>query len=157
MCANLVSVSQIAKNGNRVSFFDDKCHITNKKNKIIATASLVDDVYRMDCVQKSKAMFASLPKLKMKKLDADLWHRRLGHMGHYNWSNVLAATEGMDFYDSKSVEACGTCPKGKQTRMPFNHTGTRARSRGAGTDSLRYMRSNANGIVRSQTIFYHIY
>lgn len=48
LCANLISVSQVIKNSNSVVFEDEKCIVYNSRDEIIATASLVDDVYKLD-------------------------------------------------------------------------------------------------------------
>lgn len=146
LCANLISVSQVIQNGNRVEFNEKKCIVYNSKNKAIATASLIDGVYRLNCAQKAIAMFSSPEKPKATKLDPDLWHRRLGHMSNHNLSNVRSATHGMDFHDPKNIKACATCAKGKHPRAPFNHTGTRA------TELLELIHSDICGPMQTESL-----
>ena len=47
ICENLVSVRQMTKNGNKVIFEKDHCKIFNKRNQIVASANVVNDLYRL--------------------------------------------------------------------------------------------------------------
>lgn len=49
-CANLLPVSQMIRNGNHVRFNRDSCKIYNKKNDLVATASLVANMYKLNSV-----------------------------------------------------------------------------------------------------------
>ena len=48
----------------------------------------------------------------------DLWHRRLGHLGHKNMQRVRQLTEGVNFEDVK-FKPCVPCVEGKLSRKPF--------------------------------------
>lgn len=70
LTTNLISVSQLVKNGNKVHFESDVCKIFNTQNTLIATADLVDNVYRLNLNRLSACFLTT----------ADTWHRRLGHL-----------------------------------------------------------------------------
>lgn len=128
LAANLISVSQVIKNGNRIVFDKSGYTIFDQKGKIIALAKLVDDVYRLSCAHKVKALLTTPAPVvqKAKKLNADLWHRRLGHVSIQQLPLIRSVVAGMDFDENKNMDPCDTCAKGKQARLPFKHEGTRA-------------------------------
>ncbi|KAH9627799.1 hypothetical protein HF086_000184 [Spodoptera exigua] len=47
LTTNLLSVSELIKNGNSVSFDEKHCYIRNKSNILVATADLSDGVYKL--------------------------------------------------------------------------------------------------------------
>lgn len=53
LTTNLLSVSRMIANGNRVSFNKDGCYIYNSQNICIGEASLENDVYRLN-IEKSE-------------------------------------------------------------------------------------------------------
>lgn len=116
LCANLVSVGQLAKRGKRIVFEDDWCKILDKKQNI-GTSSLVNNLYKLNCE-------IDLPKA----FSATLWHRRLGHICNDSLNNTKNAVNGINFSDNKNkTEKCITCIKGKQTRQIAREAGTRAK------------------------------
>lgn len=133
LCANLLSVNQMTKNGNRVVFKNEKCFVYNKLGDLIATASLVDDMYKLDIWKSPNVLLADETEHKIEsaniaKMDPMLWHRRLGHVNFEKLNNVREAVDGVDFIKQK-FEKCVTCIKGKQSRHSFKNEGTRATKR----------------------------
>lgn len=118
ICANLLSVSQMAKHGCTVVFDSECCKVFNAKWDLIAKAPLVDDLYRLKCSmdRTPTAMIA---------VDKQLWHRRMGHSCDTNLEKVKSAVTGIE-YTNGSSEACVTCVQGKQTRASFNESQNRA-------------------------------
>lgn len=72
ICANLFSVSKLVKKNYKVIFDINGAKIYDEHKKVIAIASLVNDLFKLDrCVENEYAAFAS---------KAILWHKRLGHV-----------------------------------------------------------------------------
>lgn len=117
---NLLSVSQLINKGNRVDFNDESCRIFNKKGDLVATASLVNGVYKLNMPEDTTfAMAAS----------ADTWHRRLGHVNSAYMNKMQNAVEGFNLQgkvDHISKSSCKVCCEGKQCRLPFPNEGNRS-------------------------------
>lgn len=148
LCTNLISVGQVIKNGNRVVFNKNKCVIYNARNDIIATASLVDEMYKLDCASIPSVLLTatkSSDTAMVAKLDPALWHRRLGHVSLQKLEHIRSAVNGMDF-TKKSPMECIDCSKGKQSRLPFKHEGTRA------TELLELVHSDVCGPMPVESI-----
>lgn len=118
LCTSLLSVNQLNKQGYTVVFERNGCRVINK-NKIVAKAELVDNMYRL-CTSKSEKVFLS--NEEKKEESAYTWHRRLGHIGFGNMKFLKESCEDMIIPKCK----CITCIKGKQTRDPFTGKGKRA-------------------------------
>lgn len=113
LTANLLSVSQIIKNGNSVIFNQTGCEIFDRENSLIATAELIGNVYRL----KKEQTYGLL--------SSSIWHRRMGHM---NYSDLKKLDiEGIELIKKENQNnACVVCLKGKQAKLPFNKCGNRA-------------------------------
>lgn len=111
---NLLSVSQIVKRDNDVLFTKHGCTITNKNGKVIATGSLQNDLFKLNTVASSDAAHLSISDG-----NAQLWHRRLGHI----------SVSKMQFLKNASNFKlnCVVCAEGKHSRAPFPSVGTRAK------------------------------
>lgn len=120
LCANLLSVRQMTKNGKRVIFDGETCKIFNKNEELIASATIHNDLYRLDSeasIKESNVFLAGD--------NFDLWHRRMGHICNNNLRSVKEACFGVIFTKGNN-EPCVTCVKGKQTRRPHREEGSRA-------------------------------
>jgi hypothetical protein len=53
---------------------------------------------------------------KLKKLDIDLWHKRLGHLGLENVRKTAVITRGIKYNDNPSVSPCEACSLAKPLR-----------------------------------------
>lgn len=130
LCTNLVSVSQMIRNGNKVVFEDKRCVISNESGDIIATATLIDDMFKLDCslftIKKNENMVTA----QMKKtlftaqstavpIESNIWHRRLGHVAMDKLNRMQHVAHGINVNNCKVNERCITCAKGKQTRSSF--------------------------------------
>ncbi|XP_049397273.1 uncharacterized protein LOC125861406 [Solanum stenotomum] len=75
---NLLSVSQICNKGNEVKFMSDRCLVTNCATKrVVMSAKRVKNTYvaYLDSIEGD-----SLSCLSAQTDDANIWHRRLGHI-----------------------------------------------------------------------------
>lgn len=73
ICANLMSVSQMAKHGKTLVFDKHSCRIFDENADLMVTAPLVDNLHRLNCASDKKATaFAA-------STDINLWHRRRAH------------------------------------------------------------------------------
>lgn len=118
LTTNLLSVSQLIKKGNRVIFRDSGCNIYNRKGILVATASLVNGVYKLN----------TLVYLSAAAVTNEIWHRRLGHINSAYLNGMQNAVEGF-FIDKKaeiSTASCVTCCEGKQSRRHFPSSGNRS-------------------------------
>lgn len=121
LTANLLSVSQLTKNNNYVDFNANGCNIKNKFGKLMATANLVDGLYRLNGARCKSYVAVS----KSEKIET--WHRRLGHININDLLKMKKGTvNGVSFNEEKLTDVCVTCLQGKQARFPFKHAATRA-------------------------------
>ncbi|KOB75270.1 Retrovirus-related Pol polyprotein, partial [Operophtera brumata] len=74
LTTNLLSVSQLIENGNRVIFKENACYIYNKQNELVGQAESVDGVYRLYTLKTELQIAATAIALSA------TWHRRLGHI-----------------------------------------------------------------------------
>lgn len=122
LTTNLLSVSQLIKNGNKVKFKCDACYIYNQKNELVASANLANGVYKLnmntyDCFLTSTVA------------SAEVWHRRLGHINAVDMNKMKSgAVEGISYSSNAKISkmTCVVCCEGKQSRLPFTHVGTRS-------------------------------
>lgn len=115
LCVNLLSVSQMVKNGNTVIFDINGCKILNKEKSVVATGILLNDMFKLN-VKTNESACASA---NIKSDDSVLWHRRLAHTNFKTIKNFMNI-------NVKSDMKCIVCAQGKQSRSPFNDIGHRA-------------------------------
>lgn len=85
LSTNLLSVSQLIKNGNSVIFDEQCCRIYNQNNDLVAIANLANGVYKLDIVQNPCLLSVS------DKATTELWHRRLGHINNHDLEKMESA------------------------------------------------------------------
>lgn len=120
LTTNLLSVSELIKNGNSVVFEPNKCLIRNKLDELVAIADLVDGVYKLRVQTQNCLLTAS----------GDTWHRRLGHINSTDMNKMknCGLVDGLDYADgfTASKSTCQICCEGKQSRLQFGNHGSRA-------------------------------
>ena len=127
LTTNLLSVSQMIKNGNAVKFENKRCEIYNPKNELIATADLQDGIYKLNIPEELSVLAAPAVALAIGRT----WHRRLGHINTVYLNKMInGAVEGMQCQGQTQFDLknCITCCEGKQFRLPFKNVGKRASS-----------------------------
>lgn len=120
LTTNLISVSQLIKNGNRVVFSTTQCHIFHKNNKLVAVAELVKNIYKLKTKQSGEGCLLA---------KTDNWHRRLGHINYDDLRKLQKGiVNGINHSEDKFVkQKCIVCCEGKQRRLPFLSQGSRAK------------------------------
>ncbi|CAK1587338.1 unnamed protein product [Parnassius mnemosyne] len=84
LATNLLSVSQIINNGGQVKLNKSGCVILNRKNDIVATASLINNMYRLNVPGGYTCISDIIEQ------DTYLWHQRMGHL---NFQSMKKLTE----------------------------------------------------------------
>ncbi|KAK8931243.1 hypothetical protein KSP39_PZI016330 [Platanthera zijinensis] len=111
---NLISVSQLAKQGTFAAF-GDKSWKATKGSMVIARGTLDDTLY----VINKESDSISIAK---KDDDAELWHNRLGHMSEKGMKSLISndILAGLKFVDLDFYE---DCVFDKQSRVSFSKSG----------------------------------
>lgn len=123
IATNLISVSKLIQSGNRVDFQQNCCYIYNSRNQLVGEARLVDGVYKLNVENRHDCLFTTHDSV-----DSELWHRRMGHLNSSDLNKMKdGAVVGINFKDKAVIDknTCVVCCQGKQSRLPFNHVGTR--------------------------------
>lgn len=120
LTTNLLSVSQLIKNNNQVSFSENGCSVYNKDGQLVAQAVLTNGVYKLMMPENVLAACGAV--------SSELWHRRLGHVNSQYLNQMTSAVEGIKLSEKSdtSKSSCPVCCQGKQSRLPFTNVGTRS-------------------------------
>ena len=95
LSTNLLSVSQIVKRGNTVTFRKDGVKVINAAGALVATGSMVKDIFRLDeAATKKQALAVSTTE------SLELWHKRMGHL---NFDSVKRLQKDVGRYSDKAV------------------------------------------------------
>ncbi len=142
LTTNLLSVSQLIRNGNKVIFEASCCKIYNKKGDLVAIADVHNNVYKLNYRKTNDNLLVA------SAVTGDIWHRRFGHL---NYGDLKLMSEGsVEGFDCKgklnSNEVCVVCCEGKQSRLPFKHKGSRA------TDLLEVVHSDLCGPMEVKSL-----
>lgn len=143
LTTNLLSVSELIKNGNKVVFEENQCYIRNNKNVLVATAMLSNGVYKLN-VKVADHMLAA-PAVS----SAEIWHRRLAHINRNDLNKMKnGIVEGLSYPDTNDIRMnkCVTCCEGKQMRLPFHHVGQ------ISTETLQIIHTDVCGPMETKSI-----
>lgn len=107
-------------------FTKNGCEIFDINKNLIATASLENDLFKLDispkiktfCVESNNESLVTKPNN-----DLSLWHRRFGHAS-IDYMSFLKGT--VKNFNTLKNKVCVTCVQGKQSRLPFKSEGNRA-------------------------------
>lgn len=141
LATNLLSVSQIIQSGGQVRFDKTGCVIMNNRGKIVATASIINNMYRLNMPGEGYACMSDV-----EDKDFFLWHQRMGHLNFNSLKKLPEHTNHVIFSAIKENLTCITCKKGKQTRLPFKGEGDKAKS------LLQLVHSDLCGPMETQTL-----
>lgn len=119
LTTNLLSVHQLIKNGNSVSFDENSCKIFNTNNVLVATASLNNNVYKLNITDQQANFLAG-------NVSSEVWHCRLGHLNGSYMNKMYELVNGLTYQKHVDKQNCKICCEGKQTRLPFPNKGSRA-------------------------------
>ncbi|GBP45102.1 Retrovirus-related Pol polyprotein from transposon TNT 1-94 [Eumeta japonica] len=140
LTTNLLSVSQLISRGNKVLFNNNGCQIFNKAGILVATACLLNGVYKLNMSE--HCLTAAMT------VSSEVWHRRLGHVNSQYLNKMQDAVEGLTI-DSKidiSKSSCVACCEGKQSRLPFPKEGSRS------TELLHIVHTDLCGPMENRSI-----
>lgn len=146
LAVNLLSVSQIVKNGNSVVFDSDGCSIYNQKREKVLSVKTIGGVYRVNA-DDEKCFLAK------NQTSALTWHRRLGHANYQVMKTMRAgAVDGVMFNDDETeITQCEICAKGKQTKLPFKTSETES------NDILELIHSDLMGPQKTRSLGHALY
>lgn len=115
---NLLSVNQLIRNGNNVTFDQDSCKIFNKNGELLAEADCVDSVYRLKIQKRSLTTLVDSSVANL-AVSGDILHRRFheGAVSGLKCNGKIAKSE-----------VCQVCCEGKQARLSFKKSNNRAES-----------------------------
>lgn len=123
LSTNLLSVSQLVRKGNKVTFDDNGCRILDNCGELIAVADLYNGMYRLRVWRINHCLQTSISS-------SNIWHRRLGHLSDAVLSKmkngIVSGVKIDEKLDNKFN--CVSCCEGKQSRNPFGNAGSRAES-----------------------------
>lgn len=116
LSVNLLSVSRIVKNGNKVVFDSNGCTIFNQHNDVVVQCKESDGIYKIQASAVSWSLFTNVNNNNLVK-----WHRRLGHLNYQSICNMRdGAVVGVQFKnDANLLKSCEVCAMGEQQRQPF--------------------------------------
>lgn len=140
LTTNLLSVSQLISKGNKVSFNKDGCQIFNQVGVLVATASLLNGVYKLNMPEYDSTAAVMV--------SSEVWHRRLGHVNSQYLNKMQDAVKGL-VLDNKtdiSKSSCIICCEGKQSRLPFPKEGSRS------TELLHIVHTDLCGPMENRSI-----
>lgn len=114
--ANLISISKLAQKGLVVTFASGGANIS-KNGKIVATAKLINGLYKMQQVDQVMVAHDNTHKENC----IHQWHRRLGHRDFEALKKLKRdnLVTGIVMTDCGIEERCECCLQGKMARAPF--------------------------------------
>lgn len=119
LTTNLLSVSELIKNGNSVNFETNHCYIRNMKNEIVATAELTNGVYKLKLNVAADCLLASSPAAS-----AELWHRRLAHLNICDLNKIKnRIVDGMSYVTAGNIDKT-SCVVKKADAITISSGGT---------------------------------
>ena len=90
----------------------------NTENVLVATASLNNNVYKLNICENQSVCFRTV--------SSDVWHQRLGHVNDTYFQRTAKMVDGLEYKGDARIEGCEVCSQGKQSRLPFPKEGRRA-------------------------------
>lgn len=115
---NLLSISKVTKSGKVSEFSDNLCKIKEKTGNCVAVAEKVGNLYHLlTCSDDHKVNVSDCAT----KLNANIWHRRFGHLGIQNLKLLASKDLVSDFNLNVADEFdfCEPCVNGKNHRSKF--------------------------------------
>lgn len=118
---NLLGVRPLVKKGYSVHFYEDRAEINDKSNETILTATVEDELYKIQFQTRNKdaAAYVTTPSEKVV-----LWHRRLGHTSPPDLPNLIDDPEiGTTRVSSNT---CDICCRAKESKNSYTEQRRRA-------------------------------
>lgn len=102
LTTNLLSVSELIRNGNHVVFEEKHCYIYDRSDALVAIADLTDGVYKLRLQSPSYVLAAAA-------VTGTLWHRRLAHINSQDMNKMKNG-----IVDDMTKAKCTTCCEGSK-------------------------------------------
>ena len=132
--------------GNSIRFGVAKCWIKNNNENLIGMGILRNKLYILDCepIEPQNASVAS-----QEANTADLWHRRLGHLGKQQLKDLASkeSLKGVTISKNDDLSFCESCVEGKMHRQPFQPSGDVCSTR-----KLQLVRSDVCGPMPTESL-----
>lgn len=112
---NLMSISTLDKKGYKITFFGGQSLISLNGN-IVAQGEITGTLYHLTMAIEEPSVQSLIAN------NADVWHKRLGHLGKQNLKLIQKMVDGIDGFECVNNDMCDVCVEGKQTRQPFPGT-----------------------------------
>lgn len=110
---NLLSVSKATKDGGVATFREDRWDL-RRDGIVVASGPQKDGLYWLKPEEQANVLMTRADET------AELWHRRLAHIGQKAMARLELMVEGVDLKDGHcDTLKCEGCLKGKHTRRPF--------------------------------------
>lgn len=119
---SLISVPSMDKRGLITTFRRKKCFVRDKSNRLIATGSMIGNLYKLDTARRMQTQNAGFVAQEI-----DLWHRRLAHIHPSSIEQMSAngSVTGISLVKpANSKSTCDHCVTGKGHRHPFPQKST---------------------------------
>lgn len=111
MAANLFSVRAVMSKGGSVAFEDGKCTVSLRGQTVITAHPVPNGQYALDSTPSVGAVAAVA--MEEASGDAQLRHRRFGHLGLVNVRRVIKMVSGMNLkaeqVETAAGSVCGPC------------------------------------------------
>uniref|UniRef100_A0A1Y1L7Z0 CCHC-type domain-containing protein n=1 Tax=Photinus pyralis TaxID=7054 RepID=A0A1Y1L7Z0_PHOPY len=104
---NLLSVSQIVSKGNSVLFNASGAKIYNSDNKVIASATHVNNLFKLDILTKCETV------MTVRSNKQTLWHKRMAHLNVDSLKRLSKLVRGINISDFSKNGICEICMLGK--------------------------------------------
>lgn len=115
---NLISVSQITKNGFKVVFTGNRAIIKRKDESTAMIAEKRNDLYIVDVVEDHALLTNENPG------NLERWHRRFGHLNFRDLKNLQTKSivKGLNLNLKNANEECIICARGKMQQLPYKNS-----------------------------------
>jgi hypothetical protein len=125
---NLISVGRLVEAGANVVFGEKDAKVITPQGKVVITAHKVGKLFIVPTSGKQvKNLERAFNATEITETKTDLWHCRLGHIGHQGLQDILQnkSVNGLNIDQAEhklsKPKMCDSCLKGKQHRHPFGN------------------------------------
>jgi hypothetical protein len=122
---NIISVGKLIDAGAQVVFGEKGALVFAKDKKVVLTARKSGNLFIVSIKNSDGERAFNVTEANEIKVKSELWHCRLGHIGHQGLQSIIInqAVDGLDLssvdMNETKTQVCGSCLKGKQHRHPF--------------------------------------
>lgn len=133
---NLLSVSALVRKNMSVVVSEKGCEIFKKNDMKIQGEPVLrvkekNGIYILDAenIERNIQESSYMVNQESTTSDAELWHKRMGHLNYSYLSDLRNLVTGLNFKEIPKFFNCVPCLKGKQMRKPFKKSKKASRAR----------------------------